>query len=210
MAPIDSKAMTQALKRIQRYLGYRREGDVTGIPRAHTMPKFSRPLTRPGPVTEAIDTSQAPPYEFDKRPVFIAVDVEAAMDTGLVTEVGVAILDTSLIRNLPPGIDRETWMGHALCRHFLVAGEDGIFGLYKTNQSGGDPGSFSHGETIECTLAQMDQHIRKQFEEPFDPSITSDLQIRTSRRNLIVVGNEAEEESKSLDQSEFDFRQQYV
>ncbi|KAK1781706.1 hypothetical protein QBC45DRAFT_38118 [Copromyces sp. CBS 386.78] len=89
------------VKRVQRYLGLRRK--VQSIPE--------------GPFTP-LDLTQPTGIEPEKSVVFVAIDLEAyELDQSMITEVGLAILDTAEIANVAPGEGRKNWFDLIKARH---------------------------------------------------------------------------------------------
>ncbi|KAJ4414407.1 hypothetical protein N0V85_003162 [Neurospora sp. IMI 360204] len=91
-------------KRVQRYLGLRR--------RVRSNPE--------GPFTP-LDLTQPTGIEPEKSVVFVAIDLEAyELDQSIITEVGLAILDTAKISNVAPGEGGKNWFDLIEARHIRV------------------------------------------------------------------------------------------
>jgi hypothetical protein len=61
------------------------------------------------------------PFEVESAVRFVCVDVEAyELNTSLVTEVGLAILDTEHIENVPPGENGENWHPFVQNHHLRI------------------------------------------------------------------------------------------
>lgn len=92
------------VKRVQRYLGLRR-----------------RVLSNPeGPFTP-LDLTQPTGIEPEKSVVFVAIDLEAyELDQSIITEVGLAILDTAKMSNVAPGEGSKNWFDLIEARHIRV------------------------------------------------------------------------------------------
>lgn len=98
------KAWGQSIKRVQRYLGLRpRAGD--GMANKLSEPDFNRPVVN----------------EPENFVLFVAIDVEAwEQDQGLITEIGIAILDTMEIKDIAPGEGCRNWFPLIEARHIRV------------------------------------------------------------------------------------------
>jgi hypothetical protein len=96
------KAWGQSIKRIQRYLGLRQR-----VAAADTNP--------------VIDLNQPTAVKPENSVMFMAIDVEAwERNQDLITEVGIAMLDTADIQNIAPGDGGQNWLPHIRARHLRV------------------------------------------------------------------------------------------
>lgn len=94
------------VKRVQRYLGLRR--------------RVPPQLSPEGPFTP-LDLTQPTGIEPQNSVVFIAIDLEAyELDQSIITEVGLAILDTAKISNVAPGEGSKNWFDRIQARHIRV------------------------------------------------------------------------------------------
>jgi hypothetical protein len=117
-------------KRVQRYLGLRerrRKEDIDewGI-------KISTPAADDGlakieadlaklNIKAQVDVTQPVPFEQESSVVFICVDVEAyEKNHRLITEIGIATLDTADIANLVPEERGTNWFSAIRARHFRI------------------------------------------------------------------------------------------
>lgn len=115
-------------KRVQRYLGLReRQKDVDewGI-------KISTPAAGDGlagieadlaklKIKTQVDVTKPAPFEQEASVVFICVDVEAyEKNHRLITEIGIATLDTADIANLVPEERGTNWFPAIRARHFRI------------------------------------------------------------------------------------------
>jgi hypothetical protein len=67
------------------------------------------------------DPAKPTPFEPEGEVVFVCIDVEAVeRNQNLITEIGVATLDTKDISHLAPGEKGENWMKMIRPRHFRV------------------------------------------------------------------------------------------
>ena len=70
---------------------------------------------------DPIDPDQVPPHDFENLPIFLSVDVECyEADKSKVTEIGVAMLDTALLKDCPPGRHGVNWRDKIKARHFRI------------------------------------------------------------------------------------------
>lgn len=94
----------RSVKRVQRYLGLR--GRVSG-----------EAVDKP----TAVDLSQPMAEDPENSVLFVAIDIEAwEQDQNVITEVGIATLDTTDIQNIAPGNGGANWLLHINARHVRV------------------------------------------------------------------------------------------
>lgn len=99
------RAWGKDVKRVQRYLGLRRRV-LESIPEGPFAP---------------LDLTQPTGIEPEKSVVFVAIDLEAyELDQSMITEVGLAVLDTEDIANVAPGEGRKNWFDRIKARHIRV------------------------------------------------------------------------------------------
>ncbi len=97
------QAFGREIKRVQRYLGLR--GKAAGG----------------APVVTALDLSKPMTDRPENSVLFVAIDIEAwEMDQNMVTEVGIAMLDTKDIHHVAPGDGGKNWFEHIRARHIRV------------------------------------------------------------------------------------------
>jgi len=82
-------------------------------------------VERPAPEnisdTKAIDIENPAPYIQEDSVVFISIDVESyERDHNLITEIGIATLDTADINRVSPGEGGINWMKAIRARHFRI------------------------------------------------------------------------------------------
>lgn len=101
------KAWGRSIKRVQRYLGLRaRAVDEAAL--ATDM-------------EQVFDLNLPMPASSEGSPLFVAIDIEAwEQDQGLITEVGVAMLDTADIQSVAPGEGGLNWFSLIRARHIRV------------------------------------------------------------------------------------------
>jgi len=79
--------------------------------------------TAPGKTRDPkiIDIGKPAPYTQEDSVVFICIDVEAyERDHNLITEIGIATLDTADINTVSPGEGGIDWMRAVRARHFRI------------------------------------------------------------------------------------------
>lgn len=102
----EHKAWGRSIKRVQRYLGLRLKSADEAAPSTDSPSVFD--LSQP---------MQAP----EGSPLFMAIDIEAyEQDQGLITEVGIAMLDTADIQNVAPGEGGKDWFPLIRAQHIRV------------------------------------------------------------------------------------------
>jgi hypothetical protein len=100
----EHRGWGKSIKRVQRYLGLRETADV----------ELSRRL-------KMMDLDEPSSILPDQSVRFIAIDVEAwEFDPNLITEVGIAILDTEKIEGVAPGKLGKDWFGLIEAHHIRV------------------------------------------------------------------------------------------
>lgn len=70
---------------------------------------------------DIVDVSQHPLFDPEKSVIFISVDVESfERDHNLITEIGIATLDTADLATVSPGNGGSNWMSLIRARHFRI------------------------------------------------------------------------------------------
>ena len=124
------KEWGDSIKRVQRYTGLRRHGKPQHLERDWTDPNPAV-IT---PSTVQFDPEGPAPFEQEKDAIFICVDIEAWENShNIITEIGIATLDTRDLANLPPGkaparedgsegkgCDGPAWRAAIRARHFRI------------------------------------------------------------------------------------------
>ncbi|CAI6329073.1 unnamed protein product [Periconia digitata] len=174
-------------KRAQRYLGLRQirqPNDVPGIP-------------------AAIDVTVPAPFPCDKSVIFICVDVESYEKAHhLITEVGIATLDTRDLSGIPPGNDGKNWRPLIRARHFRI---QEYSHLVNSEYVSGCPDRFDFGRSEWVRLADAAAMTAECFKEPFcgtNWAGTSDMKLE--ERNLIFLGHDAQGDIRYLQTLGFD------
>jgi hypothetical protein len=124
----------QSVKRVQRYFGLReivqvREDQHAAIQASSATSDFTymdndvitNAAAAQIPQEIAFHPEKAARFSQESNVVFVCVDVEAyEHNTRLITEIGIASLDTSDIKSLIPGDGGENWMTKIRARHFRI------------------------------------------------------------------------------------------
>ncbi|KAI0603072.1 hypothetical protein F4775DRAFT_12004 [Biscogniauxia sp. FL1348] len=102
------KGNSRMVKRVQRYLGLRK-------------PQLVDPFSSTDPLHLSWNVNKPSPYKPTGAVRFVCIDVEAMeRNTNIVTEIGLAILDTSRIENTAPGERGENWFSKIEAHHFRI------------------------------------------------------------------------------------------
>lgn len=74
------------------------------------------------PITpDILDVEKYAPFDPEYSVIFISIDVESfERDHNLITEIGIATLDTADIATVCPGKGGTNWMGLIRARHFRI------------------------------------------------------------------------------------------
>ncbi|KAF2731413.1 hypothetical protein EJ04DRAFT_579126 [Polyplosphaeria fusca] len=138
------QTMNRMFKRCQRYLGLRPTAPAT-----------------PSPPAPAIDPSLPSPFPFDQSPIFVCVDVESYERAHhLITEVGIATLDTHDLLTLAPGPDGLNWRAQITARHFLIREN---MHLVNSQFISGCPDRFEFGTSEVISQADAPGYISNLF-----------------------------------------------
>lgn len=143
--------------------------------------------------------------------VFVCVDVESYERAHhLITEVGIATLDTRDLVNTPPGPDGEKWRPLIRTRHFRIKEHAHLVNSAFVQ---GCPDRFYFGESTMVSLAEAPVHVAACFSPPFGahPSNTVDSVVDlikgvdlNEQRNLIFLGHDTLGDVKYLQNLGFD------
>jgi hypothetical protein len=117
---------SHGIKRVQRYLGLRqiRQDHLEAI-RAN-LDNFDLGWTDSDaavnlPPTTSFHPGQPARFEQEASVVFVCIDVEAyERNTKLITEIGIATLDTKDLASVVPGEGGSNWMSCIRARHFRI------------------------------------------------------------------------------------------
>ncbi|KAI0191506.1 hypothetical protein EV127DRAFT_480447 [Xylaria flabelliformis] len=151
------------LKRVQKYLGLRRAT-------SHVSSNSS--------AVTSWDVSKIVPFKARESVRFVSVDVEAyERDTRVVTEIGLAVLDTDDIVNVQPGKRGENWFPLVQAYHFRVKERSYIVNSEFVQ---GCPEAFDFGKSEMVPLKDIKKAVGK---------ILGDHESE-DRRPVIIVGHD--------------------
>ncbi|KXT08723.1 hypothetical protein AC579_1578 [Pseudocercospora musae] len=172
-ALIKRQDMVRQSLRGQRYLGLHPKNDTECL----------LPDTTSRAVS-AIDPHQPAPYPFDGEPIFIAIDCEAWEEAPrMVTEVGLATLDTRDLKGVPPGERGQNWHQFIRGRHLRVIDYKDCVN-HKFVQ--GCPNNFEFGTTEWVGKGSLGSVLATVFDH--------------DHRNLILVGHDVTQDVEYLNQ----------
>lgn len=198
-ALIKRQDMVRQSLRGQRYLGLHPKNDTDSL-----LPDITS-LT-----VSAVDHNQPPPYPFDGEPIFISIDCEAWEEPPrMVTEVGLATLDTRDLRGVPPGENGQNWHRFIRGRHLRVIDYKECVN-HKFVQ--GCPNNFEFGKTEWVGKDSLGSVLATCFKEPYSKPATKDDDCPAmgadpkdddstlpEARNLILVGHDVMQDVEYLD-----------
>ncbi|KAI8950923.1 hypothetical protein F4801DRAFT_547371 [Xylaria longipes] len=162
------------LKRVQRYLGLRRATP-------HVPGNSYRGL-----VATSWDVSKPAPFKPRESVRFVCVDVEAyERDTRLVTEIGLAVLDTDDVIDKCPGERGENWFSLIQAHHFRIMERSS---MVNSEFVQGCPEAFDFGKTHMVPIKDINWAVGNILgnNKPED------------RRPVIIVGHDIGQDLKYL------------
>lgn len=137
----------------------------------------------------SVDPSSPPPHNFDLDVIFIAIDVEAFEHSPkVVTEIGVATLDTRDLQNEVSGPAGLEWQKPIRARHFRI-----IEYKHLINQDfcEGCPDAFEFGDSEFVSKDNIASVLTSCFHQPFSKQGGQAAPTREEeeRRNVVLVGH---------------------
>jgi hypothetical protein len=172
--------MTKQINRGQRYLGLR------------SKPSDDLIQDLAGLSVKSIDPSVPAPHPFDEDAIIIAFDAEAyERPPHVVTEVGVATLDTRDLCHEPPGVVGEHWQKYVRARHFRV-----IEYKHLCNHDfvTGCPDRFEFGNSELVGQINLASVLTSCFHQPFSKRDSAGSLLsrpeEEERRNIILLGHD--------------------
>lgn len=168
--------------RAQRYLGLLPKKDED------LMPDMT------GLSLSAIYPTEPPPHPFDLDVIFIAIDVEAYERLPkVVTEVGVATLDTRDLRGKAPGPVGGDWQKHIRGRHFRIIEHKR---LINRDFCVGCPDDFEFGKSEFVGMDKIASALTGCFHQPFSKpqdngsaGVGSEAGTTEEKRTIVLVGH---------------------
>ena len=139
-----------------------------------------------------IDIDRIAPHKFEGSVIFIAVDVESyERNHNLVTEIGVATLDTSDIEQIPPGKNGRNWQSKIRARHIRVK-EHADY--HNSDFVNGCADRFEFGSSEIVPLIDTPKIVADCFRPPYSasnyPEDISTLHPNPQERNIVFVGHD--------------------
>ncbi|GIZ39297.1 hypothetical protein CKM354_000268500 [Cercospora kikuchii] len=191
----------------QQYFGLRPANDTE-----LTSPEVASPIVADKPA----------PYEFVQEPILIAIDCEAfERAPHMITEVGLATLDTRDLKGVAPGKNGKNWHQFIRGRHIRVL----EYQNYKNSDFvQGCPGAFEFGNSEFVSKNSVASVLAASFQEPFSGPMKPDqfpslppagrkgafnpinsgaLAGTGELRNIIVVGHDLTGDVKYCEQLGF-------
>ncbi|TVY54585.1 Uncharacterized protein LSUE1_G009553, partial [Lachnellula suecica] len=190
----NQQSWKDSLKRTQRYLGLREASGKKYLPRGtekYGLPWNKIDEIKAAGVTEAPALSFTPdilaPYPREGRVVFVCVDVEAyERNNNLITEIGIATLDTDDLEGVVPGEGGANWMKLIRARHFRINEHKH---LNNTEFVHGCADRFEYGESEFISLKDAPRVVASCFKHPFS-KIGGDDTEPEQKRSIILVGHD--------------------
>ncbi|KAI3344110.1 hypothetical protein F4824DRAFT_507909 [Ustulina deusta] len=166
-----NKDRGRMLKRVQRYLGLRQA--ISHVSSNSSM-------------TANWNASKPAPFKARESVRFVCVDVEAyEKDTRVVTEIGLAVLDTEDLINICPGEGGENWFSLVKAYHFRIQERRH---MANSKYVQGCPEAFNFGESQIVSINDINKVVGK---------IIGDEESE-DQRPVIIVGHEIEQDLKYL------------
>ncbi|KAH6624997.1 hypothetical protein B0J18DRAFT_197574 [Chaetomium sp. MPI-SDFR-AT-0129] len=169
------KDWARSIKRVQRYLGLRSrevEGQVEPVD---------------------VDLLKHVAHEPEGSVLFVAIDIEAwEKDHNMITEVGIAILDTLVVRPIPPGENGVNWLPLIEARHIRV--QENSWAL-NSRYVHGCPDRFNFGTSEFVKLDDISQLIKNIID---DATLVDPATGTAQPRPVVLVFHEATSDLKYL------------
>ncbi|KAK4552489.1 hypothetical protein LTR86_010333 [Recurvomyces mirabilis] len=183
MAIQSRQDMGKQVLRAQRRLGFKKKNDVDDL--ESSMAKLD---------ITALDPTKLAPFQFEDDAIIIAVDVEAyERSARIITEVGIATLDTRDLYDIPPGAvghDCE-WNKHIRGRHFRVIEHKHLCNHEFVQ---GCPDRFEFGQSEFVSSADLASTLTSCFHDPFSKTAADGTLLPPAndvdKRNIILLGHD--------------------
>jgi hypothetical protein len=147
-----------------------------------------------------IDVNKHVPYPLHQNVRMICVDVEAwERDHRIITEIGVAIFDTSRVEWESAGQCASDWRKHIEAKHFRIYEHENMINCdYVSN----DPTGFRYGTTETIRLNDIPIMLEELFIVPENRSTTSEASQEF--QDVVFIAHNAAADVKFLEQAGFD------
>lgn len=185
-APERRKGWGQMTKRVQRYLGLRKKEPVKGWTLQGDALRKMKAESR-----VEVDVNKAVPFDMEDSMVFLCFDLEMyERNPNVVTEVGIAILDTKDIKDMPPGENGENWFMSIKARHIRIQENMGYRNFQFVQ---GWPDRFNFGESELVPMAEV-KNVLKQVLEAHAPMRPDSSKFG----NVVIVGHDLKGDVEGL------------
>ncbi|KAH8664978.1 hypothetical protein BGZ60DRAFT_410538 [Tricladium varicosporioides] len=186
----------KTIKRTQRYLGFRegtpglheasKGGDLENLTWNTYADAIKEAATKIPP--PAFKSDKPAPFTQEKEVVFIAVDVEAyERNHNIITEIGIATLDTADIATVIPGEGGKNWLSLIRPRHFRIKEHKSYVNADFVR---GCADSFEFGESEFIGLKDAPKAIADCFKHPFSGPADELTTDELPTRNIVLVGHD--------------------
>ncbi|KAJ2897374.1 hypothetical protein MKZ38_004712 [Zalerion maritima] len=183
-APDRRKNWGRTTKRVQRYLGLRKqappemsEGGLDVYQAALRQMKLD--------VRVEVDVNKPVPFEPEGNVVFVSIDLEwHEHNNAAITEVGIAVLDTKDIASVPPGEHATNWHQLIKARHIRLKD---YLGHRNHRYIKGHPDMFNFGQSEICDVEETCRQLIALFES-YPPG----------NSDIVLVGHDFDSDVKSL------------
>ena len=203
---MDAQQGGKQLEQTQQYLGLRQlieqDEQAPVLVRALALPPLALNLSAPFPPHDAV--------------VFVSIDIETyERNHSLITEIGIASLDTLDLARLPPGDNGTNWISKIRARHFRVQ-EHGH--LHNTDFVQGCPDRFEFGESEWVSIVSAESiiasYIRSLCTIPesgetstprrFAEAVLGCVTEAQGLRNVVILGHSIDGDIATLKELGFD------
>ncbi|CZS95746.1 uncharacterized protein RCO7_08741 [Rhynchosporium graminicola] len=192
------QAWSHSIKRVQRYLGLRESttGRITTIRASLGATEYGwayyedavKQALAKLPPSAVFNADEAAPYAQEASVVFVCIDVEAyERNARVITEVGIATLDTNDLKSLAPGEGGFEWMKKIRARHFRIKEN---MHYSNTEFVAGCADKFEFGQSEIVGLKDAPHMISTCFKPPFSGSGDAAPDENKPKRNIILVGHD--------------------
>ncbi|RFU34771.1 hypothetical protein B7463_g1514, partial [Scytalidium lignicola] len=181
------KSLKYTVDKVRQYLGLLNIGpnirDVDDVD--EYIPMIPSPYDS---ITASFDLLNITPLE-QESVIFICVDVEAwERNLSVITEVGIATLDTEDLKSIPPGENGTNWRNAIRARHFRISEHRD----YNNSQFvSGCADRFMFGDSEFVRLSDTPHIISTCFKPPYSKVAgTAEDAENQPKRNIVLVGHD--------------------
>ncbi|KAL0931860.1 qde-2-interacting protein [Colletotrichum truncatum] len=134
---------------------------------------------------EKLKTDELVPNALIKEVIFICIDIEVAEEHhGTILEVGMSVLDTKDIVDIPPGETGQNWFSYIKSRHLVTADYKHIVNRKYVK---GCPELFNFGESEYPNVNELRDKILSTFNELSTSGVPKK---EMPFRNIVLVGHD--------------------